>query len=119
MKILVIDDDDAVRKFITEILRQDGYSVTGAENGKIALQVLAQQPDIMFVITDIIMPEQEGIETIREIKACYPRIKIIAISGGGKISPENYLQLAHAMGANTTLSKPFSRKELLDTLLYI
>lgn len=116
MKILIIDDDAAIRKFISAILVQDGYNTVTADDGKSALSILEENPDIDIVITDIIMPEQEGIETIRIIKKRFPRIRIIAISGGGKIGPENYLQLAHTIGADCTLKKPFAKTELLDAL---
>ena len=116
MKILVIDDDEAVLKFITATLKQEGIDALTATDSFTAHQQLSQNPDITVVITDIILPGQEGIEIIRKIKSQHPRIKIIAISGGGKISPENYLHLAHVMGVNATLKKPFGPKELLNTL---
>ena len=116
MKILVIDDDEAVLKFITATLKQEGIDTLTATDSFTAHQQLSQNPDITVVITDIILPGQEGIEIIRKIKSQHPRIKIIAISGGGKISPENYLHLAHVMGVNATLKKPFGPKELLTTL---
>ena len=116
MKILVIDDDEAVLKFITATLKQEGIDTLTATDSFTAHQQLSQNPDITVVITDIILPGQEGIEIIRKIKSQHPRIKIIAISGGGKISPENYLHLAHVMGVNATLKKPFGPKELLNTL---
>jgi DNA-binding response OmpR family regulator len=62
------------------------------------------------------MPEKEGIETIIEMRQLYPKIKIMAISGGGKVGPENHLVLADALGANTTLKKPFSGQELLRAI---
>jgi DNA-binding NarL/FixJ family response regulator len=62
------------------------------------------------------MPEKEGIETIKDIRKQYPEIKILAISGGGKPEPENYLLLAHALGAHKTLKKPFRASELLNAL---
>ncbi len=116
MKILVIDDDEAILKFITAILKQEGIDTLTATDSFTAHQQLSQNPDITVVITDIILPGQEGIEIIRKIKSQHPRIKIIAISGGGKISPENYLHLAHVMGVNATLKKPFGPKELLNAL---
>ncbi|ARM30223.1 response regulator [Prosthecochloris sp. HL-130-GSB] len=119
MKILIIDDDKAIRKMLQDILTQDGYTVITADNGMQAEPELEKHPDIDIVITDIIMPEQEGIETIRKIREIRPLTKIIAISGGGKIGPANYLQLAHAIGAHATLQKPFGKKELLDTLEHL
>lgn len=119
MKILVIDDDAAVLKYIREILKHDGFNALTADSGCKAFELLAQNPDISVVVADIIMPEEEGIEIIKKIQSEHPHIKIVAISGGGKISPETYLQLAHAIGVDATLKKPFGRKELLDTLRYL
>ena len=119
MKILVIDDDKAALKFIREILKHDGFNVLTAESGYKAFELLAQNPDVTTVISDIIMPEQEGIEIIKDIKSEHPHIKIVAISGGGKMSPESYLHLAHAVGADATLKKPFGYKELLNALRYL
>ncbi|MEI7748420.1 MAG: response regulator [Chlorobiaceae bacterium] len=116
MKILVIDDDDAVRKFISIALKKENHTVFEADNGKTGLQILQKQHDISIMITDLIMPEMEGIETIIEVKQKYPAIKILAISGGGKVSPENYLVLANALGANNTLKKPFSGQELIKVI---
>lgn len=116
MKILIVDDDPAIRKFLNSLLTQDGYTIVSADDGNKVPELLEAHPDITTVITDIIMPEQEGIETIRTIRAQWPNMKIIAISGGGKIGPANYLQLAHAIGADATLKKPFGRTELLAAL---
>ena len=116
MKILVIDDDAAVRKFISITLQRKKYNVIEADNGKIGLQLLQEHHDVSVMITDLIMPEKEGIETIIEVRQQYPAIKIIAISGGGKVSPENYLVIAYALGANTTLKKPFSGQELIHAI---
>lgn len=119
MKILVIDDDAAVRKFIATTLKRENYSVYEAENGEEGLRVFQEERDIAVIITDLIMPEKEGIETIIELKKLNPAVKIMAISGGGKVGPENYLVLADALGANATLKKPFSGKELLMSLKLI
>ncbi len=119
MKILIIDDDQAALKFIREILKHDGFSVITASNGCKAFELLSQNLDVAVVITDIIMPEQEGIEIIKKIKSEHPHIKIIAISGGGRRSPESYLQLAYAAGADATLQKPFGYRELLNTIRYL
>lgn len=116
MKILVIDDDAAVRKFISMTLQRKKHTVVEADNGKIGLELLQEHRDISVMITDLIMPEKEGIETIIEVKQQYPSIKIVAISGGGKVSPENYLVIADALGANTTLKKPFSGQELIHAI---
>lgn len=116
MKILVIDDDAAVRKFISMILQRKKYTVIEADNGTNGLRLLHDNPDITVMITDLIMPEKEGIETIIEVRQQYPSIKILAISGGGKVSPENHLVIADALGAHSTLKKPFSGPELLHAV---
>ncbi|HWQ27364.1 MAG TPA: response regulator [Chlorobaculum sp.] len=116
MKILVIDDDPSVRKFITTTLKKENHTVLEAENGKEGVQKIKEERDISIIITDLIMPEQEGIETIMEVRKLNPSIKIMAISGGGKVGPENFLLLADAVGANATLKKPFSGQELLMSL---
>jgi DNA-binding response OmpR family regulator len=116
MKILVIDDDAAVRKFIATALKRENHTVLEAENGKEGLRMLESERDINVLITDLIMPEKEGIETIMEIRKQNNSIKIMAISGGGKVGPESYLVLADALGADATLKKPFSSQELLMSL---
>ncbi|NTU52151.1 MAG: response regulator [Chlorobiaceae bacterium] len=116
MKILVIDDDPSVRKFISTTLKRENFTVTEAENGKEGLKRLQEEKDIAIIITDLLMPEKEGIETIMEIRKLNPSLKILAISGGGKVGPENFLLLADAVGANATLKKPFSGQELLMSL---
>ena len=116
MEILLIEDDEAVREFIREVLLGAGYFVSAAGNGKEGLAAIKSDPDIGMVITDIVMPEKEGIETIIEIKQSWPQIKIIAISGGGRICAEDYLHIASELGADITLKKPFARHELLGAV---
>ncbi len=110
--ILVIDDDPAVREVVREMLRGEGHEVSTAENGRQALQALAA--DVFdLVVTDLIMPEQEGIETIAEIRRRDPDIPIVAMSGGGRLGPGDYLETARFLGADATLAKPFGRQELI------
>jgi DNA-binding response OmpR family regulator len=116
MKILVIDDDASVRKFIATTLKKENYTVIEAENGAVGLKKLQEEKDISLIITDLLMPEKEGIETIMEVRKINPTLKILAISGGGKAGPENFLLIADAVGANATLKKPFSGQELLMCL---
>lgn len=112
-RILVIDDEDLARFTIREILEAAGHVVVEAKNGNegIAFQK-AQSYDL--VITDIIMPEKEGVETIIELKRDYPTMKIIAISGGGRTRNLDFLKLAENFGADEWLSKPFSKDEILE-----
>ncbi len=113
--ILVIDDDASVREVVSEMLRLEGHDVAIAENGREGIPMLARgQFDL--VITDLIMPEKEGIETISEIRRTDKTIPIIAISGGGRLGPGDYLETARYIGADATLAKPFARQELLSTI---
>lgn len=114
--ILVIDDDDHIRQMICNILEREGYVAVQAANGIEGLRALKRLATFSLVITDILMPEKEGIETIREIRNDFPWIRILAISGGGILIPENYLNLARSMGADAILSKPFGKKELLSAV---
>jgi CheY-like chemotaxis protein len=115
MKVLVIDDDHLVRYTLSKILQRNGYHVTTAADGKRAMAVFRdERPDV--VITDIIMPEQEGIETILKIRCERPEVKIIAISGGARTHNLDYLGMAEAFGADDVISKPFEAEELLSRL---
>jgi two-component system chemotaxis response regulator CheY len=111
-KILVIDDDTIVRETIIHILEDEAYEVVSAEDGARGMVVFrSEQPDL--VITDIIMPEQEGIQTIAEMRKAKPDAKIIAISGGGRIGKADFLSMARALGAMDVIPKPFDPDELL------
>jgi CheY-like chemotaxis protein len=112
--ILVIEDEEDIRQMICDILEDDGYATVQASNGNEALQLLRKAPYVGIVITDLLMPEKEGIETINELRKDYPWIKIVAISGGGICIPEKYLNRAKAVGADATLCKPFGSSELLS-----
>lgn len=111
-RIMVVEDDKAVRELLREILKRAGHEVIAAGNGKEAI-ALYQDTPADLVITNILMPEKEGLETIQEMRRDDPDIKIIAISGGGQIGPADYLEIARRFGARRTFSKPFDRKELL------
>lgn len=111
-KILVIDDNIAVRNTLTQILESAGYQVVCAEDGQRGLNVFrAEQPDL--VITDIIMPEKEGIETIRDIRHECPNAKIIAISGGGRGGNNDYLKVARQLGASDVIAKPLDPDQFI------
>lgn len=104
-KILVIDDNVVVRNTIIQILENEGYEVIGAEDGRRGLHVFRhERPDL--IVTDIIMPEKEGIETIRDIRGECPDAKIIAISGGGRIGNTDFLKIARQLGACEAIAKP-------------
>lgn len=114
-KILLVDDDLQIRDMLKLTLKRDGHEVTEATNGVQA--VLKYVPgEIDLVITDIVMPEKEGIETIMELRSMDPGVKIIAISGGGRINPDDYLKWAHRFGVRYTFAKPVDRMELRDAI---
>ena len=113
--ILVIDDDPDVRSMLADLLQRAGYEVVQGSDGRAAMEVLCRRP-IDLIITDIIMPEKEGIETIQELRQVFPEVKIIAISGGGRISPYNYLSLAKAFGAQRIFEKPFVNDEIIQAV---
>jgi CheY-like chemotaxis protein len=119
--ILLVDDNVDLIRLQSDYLRGEGHFVATAENGMIAMG----QADLVawdLVITDIIMPEKDGIEVIIEMRKRIPTVKIIAMSGGGRVSAKNYLELAGRLGADITLGKPFSGSDLMkavNTLLAI
>lgn len=114
-KILVIDDDESLLKMMSELLTRSGYEVYKAVDGKKGLRLFYDnRPDL--VVTDLIMPEKEGLEVIMELQKQEPKPKIIAISGGGKLKPESYLPLAERLGADYVLEKPFRNPEFLGLI---
>jgi DNA-binding response OmpR family regulator len=108
--ILVVDDDDSIRALIGLVLTDPGYAVVGAASGNQAAVVYAQhEPDL--VITDLIMPDGEGLELIKNLRSLYKQVKIIAMTGGGLGGKTNYLFMAQNLGADYTIEKPFSLEE--------
>src|SRR3954451_24443438 len=106
-KLLVIDDEARVRKTIRLALERVGHDVVEAENGRVGLQVL-RSAEFDLIITDILMPEMEGLETIRALREGGAAIKVLAISGGGRWNNAECLAMAKKFGADDTLRKPFS-----------
>lgn len=114
--ILVIDDDAQVRALLRTTLEFAGHEVEEAPDGEIGMRLFCDNPTDL-VITDIFMPEREGLETIQELRRSFPETKIIAISGGGRLKdPGNVLQMARMFGASWTFSKPIDRDVLLDVV---
>ncbi|RLD52165.1 MAG: response regulator [Bacteroidetes bacterium] len=111
-RILVIDDEPHILLMVKKMLERAGYEVDLASNGSEGLRLFNKIRPAL-VITDIIMPEKEGLETIREMRRIRSDLKIIAMSGGGKISADNYLETAKIFGASRLILKPFSQKQLL------
>ena len=110
--ILLVEDEDGLAEVLERTLVAADYQVTWAKNGKEALRIYDPQKFNM-VLTDLIMPEKEGLELISELKRTNPAIKIIAMSGGGTVGPHSYLSIAQRFGAMQLLAKPFSSDELL------
>jgi CheY-like chemotaxis protein len=111
-KVLIIDDDAAVRETLTAIIEGAGHQVATARNGRDILQRL-RESGAELVITDILMPEKEGIETIRTIRQHSRTLPIIAVSGGGRGGNMDFLSVAKTFGANLTLAKPMEPEELV------
>ena len=115
-RILVIDDDEAIRQLLRAWLERSGYEVAEAANGAEGCEAFRKEPADL-VVTDIIMPEKEGLETMVELRNEYPDVKIIAISGGGIEDAEHYLEGARLVGgALRTFTKPLDRKEFIEAV---
>lgn len=110
--ILVIDDDAGVREALRVALESQGHGVIEAADGSEGLRLFQRHP-VQLVITDIVMPEREGLETIRELRRSHPDIRIIAMSGDRRLFGREYLPAAKAFGANRVIAKPFGLGELL------
>ena len=114
-KVLIIDDEPYILLMLKKMLEKAGYEVDLASNGQQGME-LFEKDKADLVITDIIMPDKEGLEIILEMKKRRPDLKIIAISGGGRISPESYLECATHFGASRVFQKPFKQKELVSAV---
>ena len=110
--ILLVDDDPHVLSTYGKVLRDSGYSVTQAANGVLAIEALRANA-FDLVIVDLIMPESDGVEVIDYTHTNLPQIKIVAMTGGGILSAQDYLKMAQHLGATYTLAKPCSREDLL------
>jgi CheY-like chemotaxis protein len=114
-KILIIDDDNDFRSMLGELLSRAAYTVIESKEGLEGLKIAElESPDL--IITDIIMPHQDGIGTIMSLTKKIPGIKIIAISGGGIGQSEFYLELAKTLGAKEVFTKPIDNKEFLQAI---
>ncbi len=114
-RILVIDDDDDVRKMIRVILERDGHEVIEAPDGTMGMKLYREDPSDL-VVTDIVMPGADGWETIALLKRQYSGVKILAVSGGDKIGPYSYLMMGKRLGADGVLPKPIKKETLLKTV---
>ena len=112
-RILIIDDEDQSRDMLCQALTRAGYEVLTARDGSEGI-ALCRTVRADLIITDILMPGKEGLETIMELRRDFPRIKIIAMSGGGRTGNLNFLDIAERLGAQRTLQKPFHLQEVLQ-----
>ena len=113
--VMIVDDDALIRETCKEYLEERGYTVIVAENGRRALQNLQKQNvDAMFL--DILMPEKEGIETLREVKRMQPSLRVYVMSGGGSAKLDIFLDIAMKFGADGRLSKPFTPEDMVRLL---
>ena len=111
-RILMVDDDPDICFVLKKLLERHGHEVLAALNGREALERLASAPcDV--VITDMIMPEMDGVELIMKMREDYPLMKVIAISGGGRISAEEYLKMAKTLKVSRTFQKPIKSADLI------
>jgi CheY-like chemotaxis protein len=114
-RILVIDDEPSIQILLKKMIERGGFDVLTASDGKQGMALVHTHP-VDLVVTDLIMPEKEGIEVIMELRKTRPDIPVIAISGGGLNSSGSYLRIAREAGAHAVLEKPVSRTVLLHTI---
>lgn len=115
-RILVVEDHVPMRGVIVSILESMGHEVYEAGNGREALRIQQGTP-AELLLTDLFMPEMEGLETIQKMRKLYPELPIMAISGGGSHGdPADYLDMAKKFGARRVMQKPFSVQEMIDAV---
>lgn len=123
--ILIIDDEEDIRDALQIVLESVGHNVKVASNGNEAIELQCSEPADL-IITDVIMPGKNGVDTIKEIRQEFPGVRIIAISGGGGVQPTEYvpeaitttayLAAAKEAGADMVFTKPFERKDLIQAV---
>jgi len=114
-RVIVIDDDTMLRDFLQRCLRKAGYEVITARNGVEGLCVMKDQK-FDLVVSDIFMPDADGLEVLRQLRQFQNRIPLLMMSGGSKNLPDDFLKIANALGATATLAKPFTAREFLDAV---
>jgi DNA-binding NtrC family response regulator len=112
-RILVIDDQEPIRRVVRRALEQDGHEVYDASDGELGMEILESQ-SFEVVITDIFMPGQDGIVTLRQIRKRFPDVKVIVISGGDSTGMMDMRQDAELLGAVKSLQKPFNAREIME-----
>jgi CheY-like chemotaxis protein len=111
IRILLVDDDDMSRGAIHKMLERAGYAVESTSDGDEVIRMYGRQAADL-VITDLIMPDKDGLEIIQDLRKLNPKVRILAISGGGRVDANEYLTVARKFGAVEVLSKPFTKDEL-------
>lgn len=111
MKCIVVEDDPFWMAEVSNGLAAEDVEVFPATTGAEALKLLTQHPEAAMVI-DIILPDQDGLEVLKEARAKRPDLRVLAISGGGRIGPDFYLRLADVFGADAVIEKPFTAEQL-------
>ena len=114
-RVLVVDDDPGIRNFLRMLLELEGYEVALAANGLDALEEQRKNP-AAIILTDLFMPDVEGMETIVKLREEFPQARIIVMSGGGAYRGADYLSLARELGAARALKKPFAPQDLIDAM---
>jgi CheY-like chemotaxis protein len=113
--ILIVDDEPEIRELLRILLSGEGHTVACASDGKDGARAMAAQP-FDLVLTDLLMPERDGLEFISDIVRDYPAVHIIAMSGGGHIARDSYLKIAKGFGAHVLLQKPFDLATVLEAV---
>jgi CheY-like chemotaxis protein len=115
-RILVVDDEAELRTLLRKVLTRRGHEVIEAENGTIAISMMSRGEKVDMVVTDIFMPDTDGIEVLRNLRADYPALKIVVMSGGGNRVSRGYLPAATALGADHVIEKPFDPSAVGDQI---
>jgi len=113
--ILILDDNEDIRRLLILMLSVEGYNVQDAAETDRAFEII-RNTHIDLIITDLIMPEKDGLEVIMELRRDFPDIKIIAVSAGGRIGPSTYLDMAGKLGAHRVFNKPFNQQEIIQAV---
>ncbi len=114
-RILIIDDEVQVREMLREAFKEGGYEVVEAQDVAEGMKKIKEAP-VALVVTDILMPEREGLETIQALRLECPNVKIVAISGGDGADPKVLLDISSFLGVDQVLAKPFSSEQLLEAV---
>ncbi len=113
--ILLVDDEESIRRMVRAVLGEEEYVFTEASNGVEALEIMEGQ-SFDLILTDVIMPDCDGIELVMTVRKKLPDIKVIVMSGGGRVRADHYLNLAEKLGAARVFEKPFNTAELRETV---